>query len=74
MPDFQWIMDVLAGGSGTHGEAMGCRQLVGVLGLEPVPAKAEEVRSKVRRLAVRGWLAEGRPGLFSVSVAWGGGS
>ncbi len=40
-PDYQRIMDVLAGGNGTHGEAMDCRQLAAAVGLEPVPAKVE---------------------------------
>ncbi|MFB7215507.1 hypothetical protein [Streptomyces sp. NPDC056255] len=73
-PDHQRIMDVLAGRSGTRGEAMDCRQLAAAVGLEPVPAKVEGVRSKAKRLAARGWEAEERPGLFSVSVARVGGS
>jgi hypothetical protein len=73
-PDYQQIMDVLAGGNGTHGEAMDCRQLAAAVGLEPVPAKVEGVRSKAKRLVARGWLAQERPGLFSVPVARVGGS
>lgn len=73
-PDYQRIMDVLAGGSGSHGEAMDCRQLAVAVGLEPVPAKVEGVRSKAKRLAARGWLAEERPGLFSVPVGRADGS
>jgi hypothetical protein len=79
-PDYQRIMAVLAvlavlaGGNGRRGEAMDCRQLAVGLGLEPVPAKVEGVRSKAKRLAARGWLAEERPGLFSVPVGRGGGS
>ncbi|MFC7983390.1 hypothetical protein [Streptomyces sp. NPDC057336] len=73
-PDYQRIMDALACGNGMPGEAMDCRQLAVALGLEPVPAKVEGVRSKAKRLAVRGWLAEQRPGLFSVPVGRGGGS
>ncbi|MEU3071818.1 MULTISPECIES: hypothetical protein [Streptomyces] len=73
-PDYRRIMDVLADGSGTCGEAMDCRQLAAALGLEPVPAKVEGVRSKAKRLAARGWLVEERPGLFSVPVARAGGS
>ncbi|MER6443609.1 hypothetical protein ABT275_46345 [Streptomyces sp. NPDC001185] len=73
-PDYRRIMDVLAGGNGTHGEAMDCRQLAVAIGLEPVPAKVEGVRSKAKRMAARGWLTEERPGLFSVSVARAGGS
>ncbi|MEU1535932.1 hypothetical protein ABZ460_42125 [Streptomyces fagopyri] len=59
-PDYWRIMDVLAGGS-----AMDCRRLAAPLGLEPVPAKVEGVRSKAKRLAARGWLVEERPGLFT---------
>ncbi|MET7922238.1 hypothetical protein ABZU45_42050 [Streptomyces avermitilis] len=73
-PDYQRIMDVLAGGNGKRGEAMDCRRLAAALGLEPVPAKVEGVRSKAKRLAARGWLAEERPGLFNVPVGRGGGS
>ncbi|MET8030320.1 hypothetical protein [Streptomyces avermitilis] len=73
-PDYQRIMDVLAGGNGKRGEAMDCRRLAAALGLEPLPAKVAGVRSKAKRLAARGWLAEERPGLFHVPVGRGGGS
>jgi hypothetical protein len=55
-------------------EAMDCRQLAVALGLEPVPAKVEGVRSKAKRLAARGWLVEAVPGRFSVAAGPGGGS
>jgi hypothetical protein len=73
-PDYQQIMDVLAGENGMREEAMDSRQLAAAVRLEPVPAKVEGVRSKADRLAARGWLAEERPGLFSVPVGRGGGS
>ncbi|MEU0967490.1 hypothetical protein ABZ357_19390 [Streptomyces sp. NPDC005917] len=41
------------------------RALTAVLGLETVPAKIEGVRSKARRLAERGWIAQHQPGVFS---------
>ncbi|GAO13011.1 hypothetical protein TPA0598_16_00150 [Streptomyces lydicamycinicus] len=53
---------------------MDCRQLAVALGLEPVPAKVEGVRSKAKRLAARRWLAEESPGMFSVVGGRGGGS
>ncbi|WP_234443465.1 hypothetical protein [Streptomyces sp. NRRL B-24484] len=53
---------------------MDCRQLAAALGLEVVAAKVEGVRPKVKRLAVRGWLAEERPGMFSVLAGRAGGS
>jgi hypothetical protein len=70
-PDYQRLVEVLAD---RGGEAMDCRQLAAALGLEVVAAKVEGVRSKVKRLAVRGWLAEDRPGMFSVVAGRVGGS
>lgn len=65
-PDYRRTMDVLAGGSGTRGKAMHCRQLAAAVGPEPVPATVEGVRTKAKRPAARGRLAEERPGMFSV--------
>ncbi|WP_406361186.1 hypothetical protein [Streptomyces sp. NBC_01579] len=73
-PDYQRIMDVVAGGRRPGAGAMDCRQLAVALGLETVPAKVEGVRSKAKRLAARGWLAEYRPGMFSLPAGRGGGS
>jgi hypothetical protein len=73
-PDYRRIVSVLGGGGGSGSRAMDCRQLASALGLEPVPAKVEGVRSKAKRLAARGWLAEDRPGMFSVLAGRGGGS
>ncbi|MFJ8096577.1 hypothetical protein [Streptomyces griseofuscus] len=73
-PDYRRITDIPAGGNGAGGEAMDCRHLAAALGLEPVPANVEGVRSKAKRLAARGWLTEERPGLFSVPAARAGGS
>lgn len=70
-PDYRRLMDILAG---RDAEAMDCRQLAVALGLQPVPAKVEGVRSKAKRLAARGWLTEARPGMFSVPASRGGGS
>ncbi|MEU1544075.1 hypothetical protein ABZ461_39575 [Actinacidiphila glaucinigra] len=70
-PDYRRIMESLSRlGDG----AMDCRQLAVALGLQPVPAKVEGVRSKAKRLVARGWLAEQNPGMFSVPVSRGGGS
>ncbi|MFB0627670.1 hypothetical protein [Streptomyces sp. AB3(2024)] len=70
-PDHQQLMNALAGGSGSDAVAMDCRELAVAVGLEPVPAKVEGVRSKVKRLAARGWVAEERPGVFSVIAGRG---
>ncbi|MCX4539138.1 hypothetical protein [Streptomyces sp. NBC_01565] len=69
-PDYQRLVEVLAG----SGEEMDCRQLAAALGLEVVAAKVEGVRSKVKRLAARGWMAEERPGMFSVLAGRADGS
>lgn len=69
-PDYQRLVEVLAG----SGEEMDCRQLAAAVGLEVIAAKVEGVRSKVKCLAVRGWLAEERPGMFSLLAGRAGGS
>ncbi|MDH6711413.1 hypothetical protein P3T27_008171 [Kitasatospora sp. MAA19] len=69
-PDYQRLVEALA----LSGEEMDCRQLAAALGLEVVAAKVEGVRSKVKRLAARGWLVEERPGMFSVLAGRAGGS
>jgi hypothetical protein len=73
-PDYQRIMHVLADRERSGEGPAICRQLADALGLEPVPAKIEGVRSKAKRLAARGWLVEDAPGSFSVAVSRGGGS
>ncbi|MFI6641523.1 hypothetical protein [Streptomyces sp. NPDC050504] len=65
VPDCRRIMGIVAGHDGSGGVPMDCRQLAAALGLEPVPAKVEGVRSKAKRLAARGWLTEESPGMFS---------
>ncbi|MFF2815931.1 hypothetical protein ACFVT9_10460 [Kitasatospora cineracea] len=69
-PDYRRLVEVLA----ASGEKMDCRRLAAALGLEPVPAKVEGVRSKAKRLAALGWLAEEQPGMFSVLAGRGVGS
>jgi hypothetical protein len=61
-PDYQRLVSVLeeAGGAGLR-----AKDLAGQLGLKLTPAKVEGVRSKVKRLVERGWLAEERPGVFT---------
>ncbi|MFF9186470.1 hypothetical protein [Streptomyces misionensis] len=70
-PDYQRLVEILAD---RGGEAMDCRQLAADLGLEVVAAKVEGVRSKVKRLAARGWLVEERPGMFRTVPGRAGGS
>ncbi|MGW5698656.1 hypothetical protein ACWEWX_50155 [Streptomyces asiaticus] len=70
-PDYRQIMAIVAD---QGGKALDCRQLAAALGLAVVPAKVEGVRSKVKRLAARGWLVETVPGRFSDAAGPGGGS
>ncbi|MET9675937.1 hypothetical protein ABZY68_22995 [Streptomyces sp. NPDC006482] len=53
------------------GSGLRARELAGRLGLESVPEKVEGVRSKVKRLVERIWLAEERPGVFTPRRAAG---
>ncbi|WP_199923494.1 hypothetical protein [Streptomyces sp. NRRL F-5123] len=66
-PNHQRIMNALEELNGAGRNEMDCRQLAAALGLEPVPAKVEGVRSKAKRLTARGWSAEGRPGMVSTA-------
>jgi hypothetical protein len=52
------------------------QQLAAALGLEVTAAKVEALRSKLKRLVARGWIAESAPGAFalaSTGPAWPGG-
>jgi len=42
------------------------QELARALSLQPVPAKVEGLRSKLKRLAARGWITEPAPGLFAL--------
>ncbi|MFC4468947.1 hypothetical protein ACFPH6_31240 [Streptomyces xiangluensis] len=61
--DYQRIVELLESDVGRKGRR--CQQLAAVLGLQVVPAKAEGVRSKAKRLAERGWIRQVRPGVFT---------
>jgi hypothetical protein len=43
------------------------QELARGLGLEPTPAKVEGLRSKLKRLVARGWIAESAPGVFAAA-------
>lgn len=73
-PDYQRIMHVLADHERSSQGPMICRQIAEAMGLAPVAAKIEGVRSKAKRLAARGWLIENTPGAFNVAAVPGGGS
>lgn len=44
------------------------QELARGLGLEPTPGKAEGLRSKLKRLVARGWIAELAPGVFAATA------
>ncbi|WP_165990272.1 hypothetical protein [Streptomyces sp. YIM 98790] len=63
-PEYRRLLAVLDGEPGPGGGAG--KDLAARLGLELVPAKVEGVRVRAKRLVARGWLAEERPGLFTL--------
>ncbi|MFJ3762641.1 hypothetical protein [Streptomyces sp. NPDC090080] len=60
--DYQRVVTVL---ESAGREGMRCQQLAVTLGLQAVPAKAEGLRSKAKRLVERGWALQMRPGVFT---------
>jgi hypothetical protein len=48
------------------GRPLRARELVVLLGLPAEAAKVEGLRSKLKRLVARGWLAEQMPGVFAL--------
>ncbi|MFJ8188035.1 hypothetical protein [Streptomyces sp. NPDC096105] len=63
-PEYRRLLAVLEGEPGREG--VRAKDLAVRLGLELVPAKVEGVRVRAKRLVARGWLAEERPGLFTL--------
>lgn len=61
-PEYQRIMAVVAAAEG----GLSCKELAAALGVEPVAAKVEGVRSKANRLVARGWLIKEPSGRFTV--------
>jgi hypothetical protein len=74
--DYQRIMTVLSDRDrNSEGEALACKELAGVLGLDQSAAKIEGVRSKANRLVARGWLVKDERGHFRLAdCVRGGGS
>ncbi|PWI05184.1 hypothetical protein DIZ27_40865 [Streptomyces sp. NWU339] len=73
-PEYRQVMGLLAERRTTGGQPLNCREITCLLGLEVVPAKIEGVRSKLKRLAARGWAHEPAPGRFACGGGRGGGS
>jgi hypothetical protein len=62
-PEYQQLLEVLAVSQAADG--MRVKQLAAALGWETTPAKMEGVRSRMKRLVARGWVAEPHPGVFT---------
>ncbi|MFJ3310405.1 hypothetical protein ACIPSA_46995 [Streptomyces sp. NPDC086549] len=75
--DYQRILQALADRSRLGQSPLTCQETAACFGLAPVPGKVEALRSKVKRLTARGWLAEPAPGRFTLAkgvVGQGSGS
>jgi len=64
-PDYQRILGVLDERQPAGQRPLKAREITVQLGLQTTSAKVEEVRSKARRLAQRGWLVQETSGAFS---------
>lgn len=65
--DDQRILALLAHHRGGGNEVMTCQEIAMGLGLAPIPASGEGLRSKMKRLADRGWATEPAPGRFTLA-------
>jgi len=64
---YRGVLEVLA----DAGRPMRAREIAAALGLAVDASKVEGLRSKLKRLAGRGWLSEQGPGLFAAGTAVG---
>ncbi|MFJ9026431.1 hypothetical protein ACIRPU_41740 [Streptomyces sp. NPDC102259] len=75
--DYQRILQALADRPRLHQGPLTCQEMAVAFGVDVVPARVEALRSKAKRLVVRGWLVEPAPGRFTVAqgvAGRGGGS
>jgi hypothetical protein len=63
--DYQRILQTLADRARLGQGPMTCQEMAAEFAMEVVPARVEALRSKAKRLAARGWLAELAPGRFT---------
>lgn len=68
-PEYQRITGVLIAAQ----RALSCKELAAGLGVEPVAAKVEGVRSKANRLVRQGWLVKEPSGRFALRAGVRGG-
>jgi hypothetical protein len=75
--DYQRIVQLLVDRVPLHQGPLACQEMAALFGMDVVPARVEALRSKAKRLVARGWLAELRPGQFTLTkgvAGPGGGS
>ncbi|PVC84395.1 hypothetical protein [Streptomyces sp. CS131] len=75
--DYQRILQALTDRHRLRQGPLTCQEMAVLFGLDAVPAKVEELRSKAKRMVARGWLAERQPGRFTLAqdvTGSGGGS
>lgn len=70
--DYQRILKVLADRTRLGQGPLTCQEMAATFGMDVVPARVEALRSKAKRLAARGWLAERQPGQFTLAAGVSG--
>ncbi|WP_217212841.1 hypothetical protein [Streptomyces sp. AC550_RSS872] len=70
--DYQHILKVLADRARLHQGPLSCQEMAAAFGMDVVPARVEALRSKMKRLVARGWLAEPAPGRFTLAAGVSG--
>jgi hypothetical protein len=61
--DYAKLWELIA----TAPKSLTCKDLCRQLGWELLPKNTEGLRSKLKRMVERGWLAEERPGRFAAA-------
>ncbi|MFJ5811096.1 hypothetical protein [Streptomyces sp. NPDC093093] len=64
--DYQRILRVLSDRHRLGQGPLTCQDMAASFSIDPVPSKVETLRSKAKRLAALGWLAESTPGRFTL--------
>lgn len=70
--DYQRILKALAERARLHQGPLTCQEMAAGFGMDVVPARVEALRSKMKRLVARGWLAEPAPGRFTLAAGAAG--
>ena len=70
--DYQRILKVLADRARLHQGPLTCQEMAAAFGMDVVPARVEALRSKMKRLVARGWLAEPAPSRFTLAAGVSG--